>query len=119
MADEVEVEELDPRTVLYSCHPIMNYDLGPRFQFTKGVMKLTPEDAEDFDAFHKTLPLREQNEIRKITNEGAEAVIAQFLELQGGPTQSMDSTVNRAGIEALQKLNPKFGTKPVDTPTDG
>lgn len=72
-------DDVEEANVLYSSNRIPNYRLG-RYQFTKGVLKLTPSEAAKFDALLAKSGPRAKATVTKIDVDAANRVSAQFKE---------------------------------------
>lgn len=100
------------RKVLYSSHPIANYQLG-KFQFEKTVLTLEgDEDIGEFEKLYETLPPAEKSRIKKIDVDAAEAFVRKVLDQMPKATQNIDSSVGGDATRArgtgdLSDTNPK------------
>ena len=84
------IEPEDGR-VAYTSHPITNYKIGD-FQFDKGQLFLTPEDAEKFDELLNSLPPVERVNIRKVDVAAGERFAKAFLESRS--VRGVDTSTN-------------------------
>jgi hypothetical protein len=104
-SDEVpaRVSEEAEKTVQYACPSISRLRLG-RFQFENGQLKLTPDDAEEFDKMLASASTRTQQAVQKIDKEGGDAVARRFLEQnKGGMFRGGDTTANTTAPNPADK----------------
>jgi hypothetical protein len=99
--------------VVYSSHPIQNYQVGP-YHFEGTVLKLNREQSAEFDKLLDSMPLTERRNVSKIDS----GKVAQIVENRlGGATQQFDSSAGRDALERLRRENPMIGTQAIDGPT--
>ena len=79
--------------VIYTSHPTARFKLG-RFQFERGVLKLSGDDAKEFDALMETQPGPIQLKVKRSTQHAAEAVARNFLGAR--QVAGVDTTANSA-----------------------
>lgn len=92
-AKQVEpvAESSDAQLVIYTSHPVMNFEVGG-YQFSRGQLKLTAEEAEGFDAFLATMPPIERASVRKIDVAAGNRIAEGFL--QSRSVRGVDSSGN-------------------------
>jgi hypothetical protein len=112
MADTLETTAETPPEVIYNSQPIQKLAIGS-YRFERGVLRLSPAEAEKFDAILAAMPLIERNRVTKIDLAKANQIISAIVP---AATQNSDSSAGRAALIKLQKEQPNVGTKPVDTP---
>jgi hypothetical protein len=82
------------RNVQYATPRIANFKLG-KYQFENGVLNLSAENAEQFDALLAKCDPSIQSTVMKIDRDGGDAVAKRFLDTQRGPmTRGPDVTTN-------------------------
>ena len=96
--------EAAPEVSVYSCHPIMNLQVGP-WLFENGSLTLSHEEAAEFEAFLEGIDAPTRHKIRLIDYSAAEALAKTIL---SGATKTNDSA---SGI--VSQPTP-VGTKPVE-----
>lgn len=79
-------------SVTYTSHPIDNFRIGRDWQFSKGVLKLSPEKAEKFDKVLEDQPASIRGRIRKIDAAAADKLARQFISSRR--TQGVDTSAN-------------------------
>lgn len=89
-------------TVQYTSHPIANFRVGRKWRFEKGLLKLKPDEAREFERDLAELPPTEQNRVRKLDLGAAERISRDFLAKQPHSTQQVDSTTGDRPIKPLQ-----------------
>lgn len=100
--------------IIYTCHPTKNFTIGP-YTFADSTLTLSEEEAVAFDELHSKMPAHEQNQIRKISVDAAEALIAKLTEEKGPVAlHGTDSAGAGAALQRLQNRVPKVGTKPLE-----
>ena len=100
----------DSNEVVYSSHPIQQLFVGP-YHFEKTILKLTPEQAADFDKLLESMPLTERKNIQKVSVDRVSDIVA--ARFPNG-TQGIDTSAGRAALEALSKSFPKVGTESIE-----
>ena len=96
---------------VYSSHPIQSLQLGP-YKFVKGVLKLSGNEARDFESFIETLPAVDRAGIRKV-DLGIAEQMAKDHAILGGATKQFDSSVGRDALERLHQLTPTVGRQDI------
>lgn len=81
-ASEPVAEESDTK-VRYACPKIPNLKIG-RFQFEKGVLEISPEEAEKFDKLLSGTTPRTRQVVGKVDKQAGEAVAQAYLNRNGG-----------------------------------
>lgn len=99
-----ELEPIEPEMVSYTSFPVQRFSIGT-YEFADGLLKLTPEQAEVFDALIATADHRTRNMVKKIDAKAAEA---HFLATRA----PMASKANDSSIES-NSTAPIIGTQPV------
>lgn len=79
-------------SVVFTSHPIERFAIGRRWQFAKGILKLTPEEAKEFESDLAKQPHVVKNKVRKVDVHAAEKVAAEFL--RSRMTTGVDTTGN-------------------------
>lgn len=96
-----------PDKVIYTCHPLERFSIGPRWRFERGQLALDPDEAAELDKFlaDKRTDSYTKRTVRKIDPKAAEAFLTKHL-----------ATVKRGAVESADALNQAgqlVGTKAV------
>lgn len=81
----------EPSEVRWSSHPIQRYTIG-EYSFENGLLVLRGAPAiQAFQAVYDSLPIVEQNRLKRLDLAAAEAMVAKMLGIRGGATKQIDS----------------------------
>lgn len=89
---EVEVDST-PAQVIYSCHPMINFQMGS-YHFVHGQLKLAPNEVEAFENLLSQQPNILKQQIKKIDTALADDMVRRRLAAQGRMTAGFDTTAN-------------------------
>ncbi len=92
---EVALDPPAPEYTTFSSSPISRLRVG-RFQFDKGMLRLTGDDLTDFEKLMESMPTLTQVQVKKINLGAANAVAESFLESRRH--RGVDTSENRPGI---------------------
>lgn len=104
----------DTDLTVYSSHPVQRLHIGA-YQFENTILKLKPDQVDEFENLLGQLPPQDRLNVRKIDTKAADQIVQDRLSATASATRAFDSSVGRSALQQLQSKVPVVGTEALES----
>jgi len=92
-------------SVIFSCYPLERFNVGTRWQFENGQLKLNASEAKEFEEFLASADVRTKNLVKKIDVDAANAMLLARAPVASKVVDSAIHGEDRTPIKGTENLN--------------